>query len=281
MALESVELISEQYGVSQGTWTGTRVYAVRFDDIEFDQDDILDADDSTTAIPSVGDAWAVGKPAKAIGKQYASSDDQLQVKVTVNYSSKQEDQSQTIENPLSRPTQYSYSDSEVTEPYFRDTDNLPVVNSAGDDFADLPQRGRSVGTIQVTRNVASYNDGTAESYRDLINNSSRTINGTIYLANTLRIVGWGATGPHEENGTTFWTETISVAKNVNGWLDTYEDRGLNQLESGKPKPILDAKNEPVTTPYPLDGSGVAQASATTAPAIITRKPYAAGAFPSL
>ena len=158
MAVESVQLVSDSYGVADGTWTGRRTYTVRFETLSFDTADTLTADDGTTTVPSIGDAWAAGKSAKATSKEASSTGDQLEVQVTVGYSSKAEDQQQTIENPLARPTQYSYEDGEEAEPYFRDTDDLPVVNSAGDDFQDLPQRAVSRGYVTVTRNVASYND---------------------------------------------------------------------------------------------------------------------------
>ena len=107
------------------------------------------------------------------------------------------------------------------------------------------------------------------------------INGTTYAARTLRIAGYSASGPNVENDVTYWTETIRLAKRIEGWDDEYEDRGLNQLQDGKPKPILDAKHEPVILPFPLDGAGAALAAATDPPALILRKPYAAGGFPGL
>lgn len=227
MALEQVQLVSERYANRSGTHTGTRVYAVRFDDLTFTQSDIFTADDGTTAIPGTGDDWDGSSPASVVGRSYDSTDDQLQVTVTIEYSSSSDKQREAIENPLSRPTVYGYGENGVSEPYFRDVDDLPVVNSAGYEFADMPVRDRSIGTITATRNVASFDDAVAESYRDRINTSSVTINGVTYAARTLRIAGWSATGPHEENGTEFWTETIAIAKNAETHDHYFEDRGLD------------------------------------------------------
>ena len=277
----SVQRTRTDYGRSDGTRTGTQTFLVKFQGTDHTAKDAESADDGTSSIPAIGTRWEPGDPCKVIGRQATKSDrDQHHYDVTVSYSSKAEDERQTVENPLARPTQYSYEDGEEAEPYFRDTDDLPVTNSAGDDFQDLPQRAVSRGYVTVTRNVASYHDLTAESYRNTINSGAVTINGTTYAARTLRIAGYSASGPNIENDIEFWTETIRLAKNVEGWDDQYEDRGLNQLRNGKPEPILDAKHEPITLPYPLDGAGAARASITTPPEIITRKPYAAGGFPS-
>ena len=282
MSFIEVQVKSEELKTAKGIRTGTRVYDVTSDDVDDDVHGAETADDGTTAIPSIGDAWdgtlttclVIGRSVK-----HGGDDDPLYYEVTIEYSSEQT--GQEIENPLSRPTQYSYDDNIVQEPYFRDTDDLPVTNSAGDDFAALPSRGASEGVIVVTRNVSSFNDLTAESYRNTINSANKTINGVTYTARTLLIAGWSATGPHLENGVTFWTETIRIAKRAATWDDKFEDRGLNELSSGKPKPILDAKNQPITAPYPLNGSGAKRVNVTDAPAVITRKPYAAGSFPTL
>ena len=283
MAIVEVKLKTESKDLADGVWTGVRIFSVETDSLDDTVDDVKDADDGTTAIPDIGDAWAGGSSLKARGYAIRHDYDEhpLFYEVTVNYSSK-DDGSSTIENPLSRPTQYSYEDSQAQEPYFRDTDDNPVVNSAGDDFTDLPARDSAEGVIVITRNVASFNDLTAEGYRNKINSANKTINSVTYATGTLRIVGWSASGPNEENGVTFWTETIRIAKRAAGWDHVFEDRGLNQLDDDDKRiPILDANNVQVTVPYPLNGSGAAQATPATAPAVITFKPYEATSFPSL
>lgn len=279
----SVELIRESYGRDGQTRKGERTYRVRFagDGSVHSAKDAESASDGSNTIPTIGAAWSSGDPAKVKGRNATKGEqDQHTYEVTVSYSS-ESGSVETIENPLARPTDYSYEDESVTEPYFRDTDDAPVVNSAGDDFQDLPERERVVGNITITRNVATFNDATAQGYRDKINNADKTINGVTYLARVLRIRSWTATGPHEENDVTFWTETIKIGKRVDTWDDFFEDRGLNELEGGQPKPITDADGQAIQLPYPLDGSGAKKANATDAPAIITRKPYAAVTFPSL
>ncbi len=285
MAFISVKLKSEKVSLSSGVWSGTRVYDVESNDIDDDVLGAVNADDGTESIPDIGDAWKVGSVLKARGYDvsHVENDDSYYYSVTVNYSSKDDSDQVTIENPLARPTIYSYEDSLIQEPYFRDetTPNaLPAVNSAGDDFTDLPLRDRSEGVIVITRNVASFSDTAAEIYRNTVNSSSVSINGISYSAGTLRIIGWSANGPNEENGVTFDTETIRIAKRSAGWDDIYEDRGLHKLDSGKRVPILDGNNLAITVPYPLDGSGGAKTNPTDTPATITLKPYKTTSYPS-
>lgn len=282
MSADRVELISTSYNRDRGAITAEKIYQVKLPGTDHTARDAESATDGTNAIDDIGDPFVDGDNAKCIGRRaQKTTKDQHIYDVTVSFSSKSEDQDQTEEDPLARDTDYDYSDSAITEPYFRDTDDNPVVNSAGEEFADLPQRERSIGRIRVTRNVSSFSDSTAQGFRDRVNSSSVTVNGTTYAAKTLRIAGWSASGPSVENGVTFWTETIDVAKNEDGWEDKFEDRGLNELDSGELKPILDSEDNPVVLPYPLNGSGSAASSPTATPSQITRKPYVSGAFPSL
>ena len=278
MAVVAVTIIREEYARQGAIRTGTRVYQVQVDGLTDDAESVLSADDGTTAVDEVGDAWSATSTATCKSqKAGAFNEDQLTYEVTCEYSSKSEEE---VEDPLSRPNQYSYTSEQLTEPYFRDTDDLPVTNSAGEPYDELPQREVSRGTITITRNVASYSDVAAEGFRGLINSSDVTINGATYNARKLRITGYNASGPNEENGVTFWTETITIAKNAAGWDHLLEDRGRNELDSGKLKPILDAHGEAVELPYPLDGAGAAKAAPTDTPATRTHKPYLAGAFPT-
>lgn len=278
MAVIEVTIIREEYAQDGNKYNGVRVYQVKTNDINDDVVDALYANDGTTAVDDVGDTWGSTKAKSK--RATAFSEDLLTYEVTVEYSSETDPADSFPENPLSMPNQYAYSGENVTEPYFRDVDGDPVVNSAGDDYAELPQRERNPRTITITRNVATFDDSVAQPYIERINSSSVSINGVSYNARKCRITNYDATGPHEQNGVEYWTETIVIKCRAEGWDDKLEDRGLNELDSGKVKPILDTKHEPVVSPYPLNGAGVKKPNATDTPAQRTHKPYTAGAFPS-
>lgn len=277
MSWIEVKLIKQTYARKGNTFTGRRIYHAYGDGSENAATATI-ADDGTTAIPEVGDTWAAAKASDISADEHDA--DPWTFVVTVDYTSSPNPSWTFPENPLSQPNKYSYTSESVTEPYFRDTDNKPVVNSAGEVYAQTPQRERSYGVITITRNVSSYDDATAESYRNLINSGSVSINGTTYAARKLRIKQYDASGPNEQNGVTYWTETIVIAKRPEGWDHVLEDRGLNELIDDELYPILDAKMDPVQLPWPLDGEGFACFNPTDTPAQRTYKPYTADNFPS-
>lgn len=286
MSVTDVTMTTEEYNVSKGTYTGKRIYQVSVN-ASASAEAILTATDGADAIPSINDTWDGNDTGddglKCISKKVKRwQEDLYTFEVTVNYSSSSEEQEQaqkTTTSPLAEPTQYSYSDQMFQEPYFRDTDDVPIVNSAGEQYAQMPTRDASRGSITITHNVSSFNDATAEGYRNKINTASATINGHSYAARTLRVRSINATGPSERNGVTYWKETWVILKNLDTWDEVFEDRGLNQLDTnGEPKRILDADGIEVSKPYPLDGNGAAKALPTDAPATGTAKPYLATSF---
>lgn len=281
MSVTRVTITAEDYSIAEGVHTGSRTYQVDVtSETADDAQTVLTATDGTTSIPAILDLFKAASTAKARSKKAERlNGDPYTYTVTVDYSSKGEDED-SLENPLAKPTQYAYSDESFQEPYFRDVDGVAIVNSAGEPFANLPQRDRSNGIITITRNVTSFDDGAAEAKRNTINSAAETINGVQYAARTLRIKSINGSGPREENGISHWTETTTIAKKLDTWDHFLEDRGLNELDAGELVSVKDKEGEPVVLPWPLDGTGAAKAASTDTPAQGTAKPYLAGAFPS-
>lgn len=279
MSVIDVEPIKEDFNIVDGTRTATRIYRVITDSLTDDAEVAIAA----AGVAAIGSPYRVGSNALCVGKHATRGEDQFTYEVTADYSSKQESQDLSIENPLARPTKYNYGGSNVSEPFFRDTDDKPVVNAAGEDFADLPQRNRAEGTITITRNEATYNDVAMEGYKNKLNSAAVTINGVSYATGTLRMDTIGASGPNVENDITYWEVSYEVAKNIDGWNLKLENRGLNELDfgSGTLSPIPDKNGDPVVLPYPLDAGGAAAATPTTAPTQITFKPYKSTSYAGL
>lgn len=282
MSFTRVEIIGESFTQEKDVRTGKRIWRCSAADTTESCESAMTASDGTTSVASIGDYWSGTTLAKCKSKsaERVNGDSQDQFDVTCDFTTASD--AQTIENPLARPVKFDYGGSGTLEPYFRDAAGDPVVTSAGNPFEQMPQRFQYDGTITITRNVAAYNDATAESYRNKVNSDTVTLNGTAYTAKQLLLVNWTASGPNVENDITFWTETIEIAKRIAGWDQVYEDRDTQELDgAGGLKPILDATHQPVAAPWSLDGSGAAKASPTDAPATLTFVPYAAVAFASL
>jgi hypothetical protein len=200
--------------------------------------------------------------------------------VEVQYRTADSSEDQEDEDPLARPAVYSYPDDPTDEAYAVDVEGEPVTNSAGVPPQTLPTRLGGDGLIRVRRNVASFNDQTATGFRRKINSGNVTINGVTYNARRLLIKSWTADGPHQDNGVSYWTESIDILKKADGWDLVYPDQGRSELNGDNRIPIRDAQGRQVEDDWPLDGAGGAKAAATDAPAELTRKPYEAVVFPS-
>ncbi|MEM8783893.1 MAG: hypothetical protein AAGE65_13695 [Planctomycetota bacterium] len=279
MSWREITIEVDRIGTREGTTRGTRVYVVEGNS-NLDPDEVR-ANTSTTVngitLPAMGDAYNTGSPAIVIGKEAELESPQC-VKLTVSYSSKATDQATAIENPLARPTLYRYGGQPFTEPYFRDVDGEPNVNSAGEEFADLPQRQNATGVIEITDNVASFDNAANDSRRNTINGSTVAIGGQSYAEATVYVDQIEANGPFVENGVTYYTRSVRLLTREAGWDDVFEDRGLNELDGGELVPIKDQEGNQVQLPYPLNGSGSAAASPTATPAQIVRKPYVRASF---
>jgi hypothetical protein len=265
----------------------TETWLVICDDLTDGAEVALSADDGTKAVPSYGDTRTVlGKTIKARDITADPRDSKagpvvFNVQVIFREDASSSETDSDIENPLLRPSKYSYPDDPVDEQFAVDVDGLPITNSAGVPPENLPTRRAGDGRIRIRRNVSSFDDVGAHTFRRKINNGIETIDGNSYGARTLLIQSWTADGPFIENGFTFYTEQIDIAKNADQWDLVYADQGRSELDdNGNRVAILDGDGNEVADDWPLDGAGAALANATDAATSITRKPYQAVNFPS-
>jgi hypothetical protein len=297
MAVQSVNIKSQESGISDGKLTATRVYVV----------EVQAGDNSETArlapgLPSYGDSFPGASAMKVKSIQAASHQDDLTTYlVTVEYSESSGGTSTQASgtNPLEAPPTYSYGGSAVTEPVFFDTSpqpgdwdeeaqgewqGKPIVNSADELFDEQPQRERVLGTLTITRNETDYNDLGAEAYKGTVSAAPVTIRGITYVPGTLRMGNITADGPHEATYTTeagsvvtvsYWRVTYELQKNIRGWKLSLEDRGRHELVENSTTPGTFAQRKIVLPdgtlpihPYPLDGEGHAKEQAHEPPAIL-------------
>jgi len=205
--------------------------------------------------------------------------DNRTARVVVNYDSDDgdsDDDSGDETSPLDAPAAYAWTGTQTAEPYTRDVNGEIVATSAGELFDSQPVRVVSRPRLTITRNVGSVNANQLDLATDTINSASFSVPviQITFAEGTARADSIDFRGPLEENGVTYFQRTTVLALNRRGWDDTFEDRGLYELDDdGNLTPITDAEGNPVLTPYPLDGEGSAASSATAAPAEIEREPY--------
>jgi len=270
-AVNQVRLISEDYGQDKGVWSGARVYEVEFESTTCTVHEAL----SVPSIPQQRDAWEAGKSAIAIRRRARRDTTDLTIiKVTIQYSSDQEEKNQASENPLDWPMEVSCSSLNATEQYFEDVDGNPVANSAGDLFSSMPERNVSEGLVyRLVKNRTSRRTAIIWPLLGHLNNGPITIGGQSFSAgqaylDQFTISNQKTTQLSNGQNIIYYVETLEIIVRPS-WDDVFDDRGLNELVGGDFIPIKDAENNPVVVPHPLDGAGLA----ASIPAKITRKPY--------
>jgi len=187
------------------------------------------------------------------------------------------------DDPLSRPSVLSMSYEEWEEPYDVDHSDTPltVANSAGDPFQTFPQRKNGTMNIQIAKNFASFAAGPYDAIKFTTNATSVTIRGAVFLADTLLFLPPTAQEVWEQIGTTthhYYAVTFRLAADAGKHLHQVADRGYRQIVNGKHVKIRDGDQQPTEDPWPLDGGGVAKASAADAPATRTFQPYASASW---
>lgn len=179
-------------------------------------------------------------------------------------------------DPLARPSVLSSSYDEWTDAYSEDSEGTRVLNSAYDRLDPLPQRKNGNLVLQVTKNLASFPAVAYDALKFTRNAATVLIAGTTYAVNTLLFLPATVAEQYEQVGGLtyhYFATTYRLAADHGLHQDVREDGGMRELDAGGlAQPILDARGIPVTTPWPLDGTGHAQAL-TASPVSLTFKPY--------
>jgi hypothetical protein len=147
-----------------------------------------------------------------------------------------------------------------------------VSDSAGTPFDPPLEYDDSRMVMNYRRNEAFYDPIVARLYKDAINTD-------VFLQNSPNIVvknpdgtigAFGGLPPGSvkcanigavrkfESSTFYFEINYEFHISFDGWFAAVPDAGYYQLDSnGNRTPILDAKNNPVISPWPLNGAGVA------------------------
>jgi hypothetical protein len=277
-------------GTESGKRTGTIVYQA----IASEPSTPAAAEAACAAAPSDGVGLTIGSlyPGEIAGSSFkcvdrnaAAGDDTRHVWiVTASY-----DSSRTIdENPLAMPIEVEYDPQDSSETYFKDRSGTPkyAITTAGEPFGELPTRDAGKLAFTVKKNVAhTVNYATYESFSDLdglkINSAIVTIDGRNYAVGTLKAKPPRLSAIKEMNGIKYRELVTRFEAKADGWNQVFESRGLYEKVFTKPTRIVGEDGTPVDMPWPLDASGIAQATAATPGALITLTPYASAAFTAL
>lgn len=168
--------------------------------------------------------------------------------VTVEYG--RYDPALNAENPLNQVPEVSTDFAQFEEICEFDLDGNPIVNSAGDKFADPVVRDQSRPLFRISRNEASYDPMLAWMYKD-------TVNKDVFFGSdpgTVKCSHISARRQYDPTVGIYWTVSYEFHVDPNGWIKRIGDLGINYLDGTSLKPIL-IQGVPCQIPQALDGSG--------------------------
>lgn len=186
-------------------------------------------------------------------------------------------------DPTLRPSILTGDWEEISKIYTMDCSSTPqpVVTSALNRLDPPPTRKTGKPTLRITKNLTSYPVVAYDALKYTRNADTVTIAGTTYAAGTLLFLPPTVQENYDPIGGVvyhYFATGFRLLADHAGHVDLASDRDYDQWITGGSGairvPILDKTGQRVTSPWPLDGSGHAKASAGDAPAVLTFVPYA-------
>lgn len=170
-----------------------------------------------------------------------------------------------FDDPLSRPAIVTWRRQTVTEPIDRDADGEPLTNSADEPFDPAVTEEYYDRIMRIEVNQADFNTEAVEPYVGAINSVAWTPacvgrSFDAYTARCLSIDG----DPQRVGTIDFYRavyefairdDGILVGETKLGWRRRFQDMGFREKIDGEYYTLLDADDNPLTQPVPLDGSG--------------------------
>lgn len=236
-------------------------------------------------IPKINDKLMFGEYELYVASRKLSWFDGTEhnVRIDVRYESRNVDYDDESgsDNPSSNAQTWrriTISSSQVTVPASESQDvdggsAKPITNMAGDPVDGLEEE-TAIATMTYTNNFVEFPK--LDAFYDWMN---KTNQGTFLGAppRTLRFTGFNA---EFDDLSQLWRVGVQLTFNPKEWKIGYYNAGLNQLEDGQRRAILDDRGNPVSSPVALDDVGAAKAPGAD-PDILYAYPYEQKNFSNL
>lgn len=188
-----------------------------------------------------------------------------------------------VENPLSRPRDYSISTNAYPWAIEQDRFGNPLQNSAGDPFIPVPEIQKGGATITVGLNSTSSPSAAWINAIGYLNASSYTVGPYVIGAGLAKLNGVSASLAYE-NGVSYWRWQLTFEYRPDGWAWVVANKGKRQVNINDPTgPLIEIMSKAggvVSNPVYLNASGYAIAPGG-ARTYATFHIYPRVAFPSL
>jgi hypothetical protein len=260
---------------SDGGAIGTRVFYCEADEYVA-SDLVLAASFNGVAIPEKFAAFSEGRPRCRCSRRKVDRISANQFTVTVTYEDPTD--GSTPENLLAKPAEIEESTESVFEPYQIDVEDKRVVNTAGVLFDPLPERQVPMRVFTIVKYVNPVTAAAIRNAWNMINSSAKTINSVSCEAKTAWLFDYRL--PLVD--TDVYRASIAIRYKPTGWTDKIENKGFQELVSGKLRNITVKDDRNVqfvpSEPMYLDVNGVSVNPAPASPLILEFHPYLASAW---
>lgn len=295
MAWVEVYQKQEKTTVRDGQTTHDEVWVCRTDAPATDRSwGAIVADDGATAVPAYGAEHSSGDNTFVLdldAEKVAESYDKYEVKVTYRSPALGAFEA----DPLDRPAEFEFGDSEQSESYDEDKASPTPVKAwatNGRPFDPPPQRDAGHMTIVVTKNFASHDPSTDDLIKNTTNSATVEIDGVTYGVGVLLLGLPTAVKTREViNGIehVYYRKKFPFKVNVDGWEQIGASRGYVDVDGVEiwvdkdgnvvaPDPTR-RDRWPVRDPWPLDSDGFPMTNSDDVPANVDLQPYAAASWP--
>jgi len=177
------------------------------------------------------------------------------------------------DNPLDRPAVVSFRSAKYTESKQRDINDADFSSSANEPYGDGFPVTSSDELVVIVKNLPSFDVATAHNYKNKINSLAFTLPTGEVVGVGLALIDDIDASPRFESDTFYYEVTTSVlirpaadevsaARSATGvaftpspWDTVVPDKGIYQIVGNVRTLILDSKQQPLTTPANLNGSG--------------------------
>ena len=132
-----------------------------------------------------------------------------------------------VENPLERPADITWRDTEYQVAALRDLDGKPFVSASGEPLEDIMIE--TPGEIcTVTKNLPGMPKWFTQ-YRNVVNDGTVRIDGVVFDKGQCRIKSRSLSGWKRENEIDFRTITLEIHMREQGWQVQKLNRGFYEL----------------------------------------------------
>ncbi len=265
------EIVREQTAeLTVAGWKMSRVWQVEIDSI------VWGSISSVEAVRASGDGADIGDAHPINGFGFlrrlipSPTDSRLVWRVTGEY--EQGTLPSWPGNPLEAPADVSWGSATYTDPAVDDIDDNAIVNSAGQPFDPPLTIERRALVATIVYNSEDFDPSQAAEFQGTVNVGATVIGNFNVEARMAKIIEIGATQQYYKD-IVYWQVTVKVEINPETWDRKVLDQGIYETINGKTDYMTTDKDEQVTEPLKLDGSGKKLDPQTADPHFLTYKTF--------